>query len=237
MLLLYVVPGLTFFSPNETWMQSQFPCKLLHKLRRTEMTDCWERSSFLQTTSGRDSMEYHVRCLVFQVGGVPSMNVVKWRSLEMLLMSFGSSQSTLLLQSVSRVAYLLLLPHCVSLGYCSHRVFLVYHWAFFYVCTWWITHLSSLQNAGLAGGSWESVHKQLVTTKACRVMKNWLWQRWLNSRRAKVGQDMRAKFLPYWEGFSRESEEILLLNGISLIFYSTELMLSNNFDQCLRKNR
>ena len=137
---------------------------------------------------------------------------------------------------VSRVAYLLLLPHCVSLGYCSHRVFLVYHWAFFYVCTWWITHLSSLQNAGLAGGSWESVHKQLVTTKACRVMKNWLWQRWLNSRRAKVGQDMRAKFLPYWEGFSRESEEILLLNGISFIFYSTELMLSNNSDQCLRKN-
>ena len=38
--LWYVVPGLTFFSPSETWMQSQFLCKLLHKLHRTEMTDC-----------------------------------------------------------------------------------------------------------------------------------------------------------------------------------------------------
>ena len=28
MLLRYVVPGLTFFSPSETWMQSQFLCKL-----------------------------------------------------------------------------------------------------------------------------------------------------------------------------------------------------------------
>ena len=40
MLLRYVVPGLTFFSPSETWMQSQFLCKLLHKLHRTEMMDC-----------------------------------------------------------------------------------------------------------------------------------------------------------------------------------------------------
>ncbi len=40
MLFWYVVPALTFFSPIETWMQSQFPCKLLHKLHGTEMTDC-----------------------------------------------------------------------------------------------------------------------------------------------------------------------------------------------------
>ena len=46
---------------------------------------------------------------------------------------------------------------------------------------------------------------------------------------------MRAKFLRYLEGFSRESEEILLLN--EFIFYSTELMHLNNSDQCLRKNR
>lgn len=38
--LMVCVPGLTFFSPSETWMQSQFPCKLLHKLHRTEMMDC-----------------------------------------------------------------------------------------------------------------------------------------------------------------------------------------------------
>ena len=39
MLLWYVVPGLTFFSPSETWMQSQFLCKLLRKLHGTEMMD------------------------------------------------------------------------------------------------------------------------------------------------------------------------------------------------------
>lgn len=56
-------------------------------------------------------------------------------------------------------------------------------------------------------------------------------------QKSKGWSGYESKFLRYLEGFSRESEEILLLNGISFIFYSTELMLSNNFDQCLRKNR
>ena len=56
-------------------------------------------------------------------------------------------------------------------------------------------------------------------------------------QKSKGWSGYESKFLRYLEGFSRESEEILLLNGISFIFYSIELMHLNNSDQCLRKNR
>lgn len=94
------------------------------------------------------------------------------------------------------VRWLLLLPHCISLSFCSHHVFSVFlnsdcfSIASFYMYKGNSNLCEFITNTGLADGRWESSHKKPITMKACQVTMSWLQQRWLNSRRAKVGASL-----------------------------------------------
>lgn len=125
--------GSIFLSPTGTRVLSQCLCGLLHKWSRAEMSD-WEISSFLYTETARDSVQYHARCLVFQVGWVISL-IREWGEVKVITWFIGEirdvyvcSQSLSFFHSfcVLMFTYLLLVPDCVSLGCCSHNLLLVH---------------------------------------------------------------------------------------------------------------